>query len=50
MPEELTVRLIKVTVTRKGYRPGVITLMTTLLDVKKYPRQMIEGIYLRCWC
>ena len=50
MPAELTVRLIKVTVSRKGYRPGVITLMTTLLDVKKYPRQMIEGLYLRRWC
>ena len=47
---ELTVRLIKVAVTRKGFRPGVITLATTLLDVKKYPRQMIEGLYLRRWC
>ena len=50
LPPELTVRLIRVTVTRKGFRPGVITLLTTLLDVKKYPRQMIEGLYLRRWC
>jgi hypothetical protein len=46
---ELTVRLITVKVNRKGFRPGVITLMTTLLDVEKYPRPMIEGLYLRRW-
>lgn len=46
---ELTVRLITVKVTRKGFRPAVITLMTTLLDVKKYPRQMIEELFLRRW-
>jgi len=46
---ELTVRLIKLEVRQKGFRPGVITLMTTLLDVEKYPRQMIEELYLRRW-
>ena len=46
---EVTVRLIKVTVAQKGFRPGVITLVTTLLDVEKYPRQMIEELYLRRW-
>lgn len=46
---ELTVRLITVKVTRKGFRPKAMTLMTTLLDVKKYPRTMIEELYLRRW-
>lgn len=46
---EVTVRLIQVKVTQKGFRPGVITLMTTLLDVEKYPRRMIEELYMRRW-
>lgn len=46
---ELKVRLLRVRVQRKGFRPGMITLATTLLDVEKYPRQLIEGLYLRRW-
>lgn len=46
---EVTVRLITLKVTRKGFRPGIITLMTSLLDVEKYPRKMIEDFYLRRW-
>ena len=49
LPPEITVRLITVKVQRKGFRPGLITLATTLLDVKVYPREMIEDLYLRRW-
>ena len=46
---DLTVRLITVTLKRKGFRPGTITLATTLLDVEAYPRKMIEDLYLYRW-
>lgn len=46
---EVTVRLITLRIDQKGFRPSLITLMTTLLDTEKYPRRMIEELYLRRW-
>ena len=48
-PPDLTVRLITIKAQRKGFRSSTITLATTLLDVKAYPRKMIEDLYLYRW-
>ena len=42
LPKELTVRLLTLKDSRKGFRPTRMTLVTTLLDEKAHPRQMIE--------
>jgi hypothetical protein len=48
-PEEITVRVIKITVRQKGFRPHKLILMTTLLDPVKYPALEIAQAYLRRW-
>ena len=48
-PEEITVRVIKVTVTQKGFRTRRLNLVTTLLDAKLYPLQEVAQAYLRRW-
>jgi|SRR5438105_1371216 len=46
---ELTVRVIRFNLSRPGYRPESVTLVTTLLDPKKYPAQDIAQLYARRW-
>ena len=41
MTPELTVRLITVKLKVKGFRPRLVTLATTLLDVEAYPPKLI---------
>jgi hypothetical protein len=43
------VRVLKVTVNRKGCRTQELTLVTTLLDPVKYPAQEVAQAYLRRW-
>jgi hypothetical protein len=49
LPEEITVRVLKVKVTRKGCRTQELTLMTTLLDPVLYPAEEVAEAYLRRW-
>lgn len=43
IPTELTVRVIRFKLNRRGYRPKSVTLVTTLLDPQKYPAQDMKG-------
>jgi len=49
IPEQLTVRVIRFKLPRRGYRPESVTLVTTLLDPQKYPAQDIAQLYARRW-
>jgi hypothetical protein len=49
LPLGITVRLVRVCVPKKGFRPTAITLVTTLLDPKLYPASEIAAAYLRRW-
>jgi hypothetical protein len=49
IPEQLTVRVIRFPLHRRGYRPESVTLVTTLLDPQNYPAQDIAELYLRRW-
>lgn len=48
-PEEIVVRVIRITVSQKGFRTRKLMLVTTLLDPKLYPAQEIAQTYLRRW-
>jgi hypothetical protein len=48
-PATLTVRLVRVRVAEKGFRTRVVTLVTTLLDHKKYPASALAALYRRRW-
>ena len=48
-PEEITVRVIKVTVNQKGFRTRRLNWVTPLLDPKRYPLQEVAQAYLRRW-
>lgn len=49
LPSTMTVRLVRTRTTVKGYRTKEITLVSTLLDAKLYPKQEILAAYLRRW-
>jgi hypothetical protein len=49
VPLELTVRVLRFKLCRKGYRPESVTLVTTLLDPQKYPAQDLAELYARRW-
>lgn len=49
LPKELNLRQIKVRVDRPGYRPQVFYVVTTLLDVEKYPAAEIVELYIKRW-
>jgi hypothetical protein len=49
IPEQLTVRVVRFKLARRGYRPESVTLVTTLLDAQKYPAQDIAQLYARRW-
>ncbi len=49
LPDEITVRVIRVRVPQKGFRTRELTLVTTLLDAALYPAAEISAAYLRRW-
>jgi DDE family transposase len=49
LPAELTVRIVRGSLHRKGFRVRQITVATTLLDAQKYPAADILHAYLRRW-
>lgn len=49
MAKTLPVRLVRTRITVKGSRTQEITLVTTLLDAKRYPKDQILAAYLRRW-
>jgi hypothetical protein len=49
IPAQLTVRVIRFQLYSPGYRPTSVTLVTTLLDPRKYPAQEIAQLYARRW-
>lgn len=48
-PVAMTVRTVRGSAYRKGFRVRQVTLVTTLLDAKLYPAQEILQAYLRRW-
>jgi hypothetical protein len=49
LPDEITVRLIRVRVQQKGFRTRELQLVTTLLDAVAYPAAEIIEAYRRRW-
>ncbi len=49
LPEELTLRQIRVVVDQSGFRTKEFYIVTTLLDPSKYPSEEIAGLYLKRW-
>ena len=49
LPAQITVRIIRFTATIRGFRGRRITLVTTLLDPKRYPASELVGLYARRW-
>ena len=49
LPEKITVRVVRVRVSPKGFRTRELTLVTTLLDPKLYPAEQIAQAYVRRW-
>ena len=48
-PRQFTVRIVRGSVYRQGFRVRQVTLVTTLLDAKLYPAADILRAYLRRW-
>ena len=49
LPESITVREIRRTVKRHGFRPLVVTIVTTLLDPQAYPAEELIELRLTRW-
>jgi hypothetical protein len=49
LPASMVVREIRRQVKRKGWPTITVTLITTLLDARKYPAQELVELYLRRW-
>ena len=49
LPETLTVRLLRVKPTVKGFRTQQLVLVTTLLDAVAYPAEALAALYLQRW-
>jgi hypothetical protein len=49
VPEELTVRVLRVKLSTPGFRTRTVTLATTLSDAEAYPAQELAALYLRRW-
>jgi hypothetical protein len=49
LPEEITVRVIRVRVKQAGFRTRTLVLVTTLLDPVAYPLAEVAAAYLRRW-
>jgi hypothetical protein len=49
LPESIVVREVRRTVRRKGFRPVTVTIVTTLLDEKKYPADELVTLRMTRW-
>jgi hypothetical protein len=49
LPKELTLRAVRGSLFRKGFRVRQVTVVTTLLDPERYPAREILETYLRRW-
>jgi hypothetical protein len=49
LPDEITVRIVRVRAWRPGFRTRSVMLVTTLLDPVQYPAEELAKLYLRRW-
>ena len=49
LPDRLRVRELRYRVTRRGHRSREVTLVTTLLDPQRYPKEAVTELYARRW-
>ncbi len=49
LPDSITVRELRYTINRKGFRAKTITLVTTLLDAERYPLAELAEQYRQRW-
>lgn len=49
MPDQLTLREVRVVVRQKGFRTKELVIVTTLLDAESYPAAEIAVLYRRRW-
>jgi len=49
LPGAIVVRELRYTVARRGYRTREVTLVTTLLDARKYPKAALADLYQQRW-
>lgn len=49
LPAQITVRILRFPPTIRGFRSRRVTLVTTLLDPKRYPAQDVIALYARRW-
>ena len=49
LPDELTLREVRVRVVQKGFRTRSLLVVTTLLDAERYPPEEIALLYRRRW-
>ena len=49
IPATMTVRAVRYTVEKKGVRTRQVTLLSTLLDAKKYPAKALADLYETRW-
>lgn len=49
LPLTMAVRIIRFTVPQKGFRPETITIVTTLLDPRKYPTADLIDLFRHRW-
>lgn len=49
IPQALSVRVVRFTLTGPGFRTQSVTLVTTLLDAQAYPAEELARLYARRW-
>ena len=49
IPRQLSVRMVRFTLTVPGFRTQSLTLVTTLLDAQAYPAEELARLYARRW-
>jgi hypothetical protein len=49
LPDELTLREVRIRVAQKGFRTKSLVVVTTLLDAERYPPEEIALLYRRRW-
>ena len=49
LPDELTLREVRIRVAQKGFRTQSLVVVTTLLDAEQYPPEEIALLYRRRW-
>lgn len=49
LPDELTLREVRIRVPQKGFRTKSLVVVTTLLDAEQYPAEEIALLYRRRW-